>query len=429
MNNDPNTNPELAKAMKVAEFKFGLIAPVLQGTYIEVSAAAYYKRVTAEKLTLPDGKTVKLSYKTLEKWTSEYKRFGFDALIPRGRSDCGTSRALSDEAIERIYTLKQMFPRMNATQIWNQLHKEGYLEEKTSVDSVRRFIRHHDLKGACIPNIKDRKAFEEDAFGKLWQADTKYLPAITEDGKTRTVYCVGILDDYSRMELKSELFYEDNAVNFQKVLKDSIAAYGTIPDKLMVDNGGPYANEQLSLICGELGIQLIHNKPRDAAAKAKRERAWRTLDSRLINQLDPSQIHSLAQFNDIYREYVRSYNTTKHTGIGCTPFERYQKTIDQVKRKPKSSEWLDACFLNRISRTVRLDSTITIDNVSYDVPMEFIRQKVEIRYMPSDMSTAYILYDDKKYPIRRTNKVENAHTKRNNPPMGLDYAKMGSDGK
>ena len=37
MNNDPNTNPELAKAMKVAEFKFGLIAPVLQGTYIEVS--------------------------------------------------------------------------------------------------------------------------------------------------------------------------------------------------------------------------------------------------------------------------------------------------------------------------------------------------------------------------------------------------------
>ena len=71
------------------------------------------------------------------------------------------------------------------------------------------------------------------------------------------------------MELKSELFYEDNAVNFQKVLKDSISAYGTIPDKLMVDNGGPYANEQLSLICGELGIQLINNKPRDASRQGK----------------------------------------------------------------------------------------------------------------------------------------------------------------
>ena len=116
MNNDPNTNPELAKAMKVAELKFGLIAPVLQGTHIGVSAAAYYKRVTAEKLTSPDGKTVKLSYKTLEKWTSEYKRFGFDALIPRGRSDCGTSRALTDAATERIYTLKQMFPRRGKDQ-------------------------------------------------------------------------------------------------------------------------------------------------------------------------------------------------------------------------------------------------------------------------------------------------------------------------
>lgn len=423
MKNDPNANPELAKATKIAQFRFGLIAPVLQGTYPDESAAAYYKRIVKNaSLTFPDGSPMQYSYKTLEKWVSDYKRFGFDALMPSVRKDKGISRALPDTAVERIYSLKKEFPRMNATQIHQQLIREAFIDPSVNVCTVQRFIRNHDLKGARNPNMKDRKAFEEDSFGKLWQADTKYLPYITENGVSHRVYCIGILDDYSRMELKSQLFYADNAVNFQKVLKDSIAAYG-IPDKLYVDNGCSYLNEQLSLICGELGIVLIHAPVRDGAAKGKRERAWRTLDERLLYKLDPSTIHSLEQFNGIYQEYVRKYNTTVHSSIQCTPFERYEKTKDYI-RKPHSSEWLDECFLNRINRLVHLDSTVTIDGIQYDAPMEFIRQKVEIRYVPSDMSTAFILYEGKRYPIRRTDKNANAHTHRNN--LKLDYSKMES---
>ena len=54
--------------------------------------------------------------------------------------------------------------------------------------------------------------------------------------------------------------------------------------------------------------------------------------------------------------------------------------------------------------------------------MEFIRQNVEIRFEPNDMSAAFILYDGKKYPIRPTDKNENARTKRNNAV--LDYSKI-----
>ena len=68
-----------------------------------------------------------------------------------------------------------------------------------------------------------------------------------------------------------ELFYSDNACNFQKVLKDAIATYG-IPDKLYVNNGCSYSNEQLSMICVSLGILLLHTKVRDGASKGKVER-------------------------------------------------------------------------------------------------------------------------------------------------------------
>ena len=407
----------------VAQFRFAMIAPVIQGLFPDASATAYYKRVTEHPLTLPNGTIVQYSYKTLEKWKSLYLRGGLDALMPTTRSDKGISRALNDEAINEIYRVKQEHPRMNATQIYEYLIRESFLSASVSVDSVQRFVKNNDLKSARDPNLRDRKAYEEDKFGKIWQADTCYLPYITEDGKTRRVYCIMIIDDHSRLLVGGELFYNDNAYNFQKVLKQAVSTYG-IPDKLYVDNGCSYSNEQLSMICVSLGVLLLHTKIRDGASKGKVERHFRTLKERWLYTLDISKITSLAQFNEMLKEYMRSYNTTFHRGIDAAPMERFQNSKDHPQR-PKSREWLDDCFYNRITRKVRKDSTITIDNICYDVPMQFISAKVDIRFLPDDMDSAYILTDNTKFPIRRTNRNENAHVKRNNSKAAIDYSKIG----
>ena len=118
---------------------------------------------------------------------------------------------------------------------------------------------------------------------------------------------------------------------------------------------------------------------------------------------------------------MRQYNLTLHSGIQCAPFERYQATKDAI-RLPQSRDWLDECFLNRITRKVRKDATVSIDTLSYDVPMQFISQTVDIRYEPNNMDSAFILFDGRRYPIRRTNKVDNCHTKRNN--ACVDYSKF-----
>ncbi len=419
-----NENTDLAARVAVAQFRFGLIAPVIQQTHSEKSDTAYFKKLSERELTLPDGETVSYGYKTFQKWAEAYRKTGFDALMPAERSDKGSSRKLTDESIAEICRLLVEFPRLNATQIHTRLIENGFIPATVSVCAVQRYIKRHDLRSARNPNLRDRKAFEEDAFGKLYQADTCYFPYITEDGRRRRVYCMVILDDHSRMIVGAELFYNDNAENFQKVLKDAISAYG-IPNRLLVDNGCSYANEQLSLICGSVGIALIHARPRDGASKGKVERQWRSCRERLLNGLDTEPITSLAQFNAILREYVRGYNTTMHSGIGCTPLERYMKTKDSV-RIPESREWLDECFLNRVYRKVRKDSTISIDSKSYDAPMQFIGAKVEVRFRPGDMTSAFILSGDKHYPIRLTDKVANCHTKRDNS-MSLDYSKAGAE--
>jgi transposase InsO family protein len=405
--------------METAHFRFALIAPVIQGLFPDASATAYYHRVTENPIVRPDGTTFDYRPKTLEKWVSQYKLGGMDALLPRQRSDKGTSRALNDTAIEEIYRLKEKYHRLNATQIHQLLIRDAFIPATVSVAAVQRFVRKHDLKSARNPNIKDRKAFEEAEFGRLWQADTCYLPHIRENGKPRRTYLIMILDDHSRLIVGGQIFYNDNAYNFQRVFKRAIATYG-IPDKLYTDSGAPYRNAQLSFICGSVGCVELHTPVRDGASKGKIERSFRTLRDRWLNSLDVSQIQSLEEFNKLLAGYIYKYNSTEHSSIKETPLDRFLRTKENI-RVPKSQQWLDECFHNRITRKVNNDSCVTISGICYNAPQQFIGMKVDIRFLPNNMEDAYILYEGKRYPMPLTDKVANSRTKRNNLPA-IDYS-------
>ena len=85
--------------------------------------------------------------KTISKWVSLYQTGGIDALMPKERSDKGSTRVLPDTAIEEIYRLKEAFPRLNATQIHKQLVENSFIPATVNVCAVQRFIRNHDPPG------------------------------------------------------------------------------------------------------------------------------------------------------------------------------------------------------------------------------------------------------------------------------------------
>ena len=153
------------------------------------------------------------------------------------------------------------------------------------------------------------------------------------------------------------------------------------------------------------------------------ERNFRTLKDRWLHALDSSQIQSLEEFNELLKDYIHRHNTTIHSSTKESPLDRFLRTKEHI-RAPKSQEWLDECFHNRITRKVNNDSCVTIDGTCYDAPQQFIGMKVEIRYLPDQMDNAYILYEGVHYPIPRTDKVANSRTKRNNL-LSIDYSKKG----
>ena len=65
-------NPQ--SAIEMAYFRFALIAPVIQGIFPDPTKTAYYRRVTENELTLPNGKTIRYNPKTLEKWEEYYHK-------------------------------------------------------------------------------------------------------------------------------------------------------------------------------------------------------------------------------------------------------------------------------------------------------------------------------------------------------------------
>jgi putative transposase len=404
---------EQKKFIEEASIRLALIQPAFNQTYPDASKRAYYHRIAKNPIRLPNGRKEHYSPGTLACWESNYRRGGFDALMPKYRCDLGKTRKLDADAISSIYRIREELPRINAKEIYLKMISDGIINRKdVSLSTVQRYVKKHNLKGAANPAQKDRKAFEEEFACGMFQGDSLYGPYITEDGKRRRTYLIMLLDDKTRMIVGGRFFYHDNAYNFQKVLKDAVARHG-LCSKLYVDHGSPYENEQLSLICGSLGIVLIHTPVRDGASKGKCERNFRTLRNRFLNVLDPTEITSLEMLNSMLFEYIRKHNTSVHSATGQTPADRYLADISHVKM-PVSKEWLTECFMNRVFRRVRNDATVVIDNTLYDVPMQFIRCRVEIRYLPDDMENSYILDDGIRYPVRKTNKVENGRTKRKN---------------
>lgn len=405
---------------ELALFRFSLIAPVVNDSYVAVSKSQYFRDVASKAYTLPDGSAANFSAGTIKKWYLDYKKGSFDALIPKKRCDAGFPRVISNDAIEKINDLKVKFPYITGTLVYQKLVEDGYIKvSQTSLASILRYIRDNNLKSNQLVPV-ERKAFEMEFACDCFQADSSHGPVIKVDGQKKQTYLISVLDDASRLITHAQFFFNDNAVNFQIVLKKAIFKYG-VPKRLFVDNGGPYKNDQLSIICASIGIALIHSRPYSPESKGKIERSFRTIKDGWMNGVDWNNFDSLDNLNIEFNKYLSDkYMNSTHSSLGTTPRERYTKDSDKIKFIHQ--EALENHFLHRVTRRVNNDATIKLHSKLFEVPQKYIAQKICIRFSPDVLDEAYIFNNDNVitetvYPLK---KIDNSKIKR----TGLDYTKL-----
>ena len=154
----------------------------------------------------------------------------------------------------------------------------------------------------------------------------------------------------------------------------------------------------------------------------KIERRFRTVKDNFINCTNWNTFSSLEDLNEQYYKYVNfEYNNHFHSSIENTPRNRFMKDYNLLKFVP-SDEVLNEHFLHSFERNVTTDSTIQIWGKSYEVPSKYMKQKIMVKFEPSNLDIAYIYEGNNKletiYPVK---KIENSKIKR----KSISYAEIG----
>ena len=115
----------------------------------------------------------------------------------------------------------------------------------------------------------------------------------------------------------------------------------------------------------------------------------------------------------MYTEFVnKEYNNKIHSSIEMTPKERFMRDYSNIQRK--TDEQIEESFLHRETRNVKKDATIRFRDYLYEVPQEFIRKQITIKFKPNQTDELYI-YNDKDErvcTIKPIDKISNSRMKR-----------------
>ena len=403
---------EQEKKQAVALMRYSAIAPLITGTQDDfVSMSAYFRTVSAKGIKAPDGSIRHYSPGTLQKWYLSYKKSGFDALIPSGRSDRGTSRKIDGDLKEQIIYLKHHYPRMSAAAIYKQLQDNGSIRSgQPSESTVCRFINQLVLQQR-LTNNQDMRRYERPHINEVWCGDSSSGPYLkTADGKKHRVYVIALIDDASRFVLGADVFFNDTFVNLMSVMKSAVSKYGR-PKVFNFDNGAAYKNRQMELLVARIGSVISYCKPYTPTQKAKIERWFRTLKDQWMASLDMRDFHTLEELRGSLLAFVKSYNQRPHSSLrGMSPQDRFFQEPELIHRLP--DEQIEASFLLEVERRVSADSVIVIDQTEYEVDYRFAKQKITLRYTP-DMKDIFVVETDGALtPIRLLNKHDNAFVKR-----------------
>lgn len=365
---------------KIAVFKYGIIAPVINDS--SINQKKYFERAALREYDMP-GKINRVTFnpRTFKKWLHVFRKEGYEGLKPSRRKDMGTSRKISEPLGVVIALICKEYDFKTISNLYRYLLAQGIIEAEDFTEvTLRNFLKANNITFDS-KEIKPRKAFEVPHINILWTADFMHGPYVRDGKKKFKTYLCAIIDDYSRLIVGAMFYLSEHSLSLQITLKQAVLTYG-IPQRFYCDNGKVFSSGYIHMVCAKLGTALIHSKPYDSPSRGKIERFFRTVRDRFIpNLYIENRAFTLEELNAAFSQWLLDeYTTNTHKGINDTPIDRYLEDLSNVSIKTIVPSEADQYFHHTMFRTVKNDSTVTVDNCLYEVPAKYIGKKIEIRY-------------------------------------------------
>lgn len=425
---DPTLASDAERRKQVALFRYGLIADLVQ---LPPNHRGLYKQLAdkaAREYEIPGSLRRHIAAETLRGWLRDYRRGGFDALLPKVRNDLGTARTIPPAVVDLLCELKDESPDLSIPLVIKKARAEhGSVvtsEVELPLSTVHRLLARKGLtsKRKDDSTSKDRRRFEYDEAGELWMSDVMYGPKLRAHGRLRQTYLIAFIDDASRLVPHATFALSERTAAYLPALEQAIRRRG-IPKRLYVDNGSAFRSQHLALVCAKLGIALIHATPYSPQGKGKMERWFRTVRMQLMPVIEAAAPLSVETMNRKLAAWVEGeYHHAPHRGLfGETPADRWARISEHVKM-PGSD--VGECFLFDQKRRVARDRTVTLDGVAFEVDAALVGQVVTLRYDPArapNKRTVEVWHAGRRVEIaRRLDALSNCFVRRNKTRDSLE---------
>ena len=382
MGNEKNDDTKHHEA--VALFRYGLIADLL-----DVGRRGLYKKLrdkAARDYDIPGSTRRRVATETLRGWLRDYRRGGFDALLPKVRRDNGLTRAIPREVADLLLETKDKNRALSVPLLIDEVRRTGAVPTELILApaTVHRLLAQHGLNRPqpADSSTKDRRHFAFEKAGELWMSDVMHGPSVLlSDKKKKKAYLIAFLDDATRIVPYAAFAFSENTAAFLPVFEQAIMRRG-IPKRLYVDNGAAYRSHHLAIVCAKLGVTLIHARPYQPQGKGKQERFLRTVRMQFLAALCPSALSSLDALNRAFWAWVEGeYHQAPHRGLdGECPADCWAQRSDEIRL---AGSELSDLFLFEQKRKVQKDRTVSLDGVLYEVDASLVGDTVVLRYDPN----------------------------------------------
>jgi transposase InsO family protein len=382
-------DPKTEHAEKVALFRYGLIADLLQPAPDD--GRKLYERLkekAAKTYCIPASRRTAVAVETLRDWISLYKSGGFDALKPKPRKDIGSARAIPIEVLDLLVATKDAHRDWSVSMVIDAAKKDSDAARalELPLSTVHRVLARAGVMERLPQDAttKDRRRFSYEHAGELWMSDVMHGPAVVVGHRRKQkTYLIGLLDDATRVVPYCAFALSENTAAFLPVLKSAVMRRG-VPKRLYVDNGAVFRSHHLALVCAKLGVTLIHARPYQPQGKGKQERFFRTVRMRLLPTLTTADLSSLEALNRRLWAWIEGeYHQSPHRGLDeTTPLDAWAMRSGDV-RVPGPEVDLREMFLFEQKRRVQRDRTVSLDGLLYEVDATLVGEVVVLRYDPT----------------------------------------------
>ena len=399
---------ELDDKKAIALFRVGVLGPLVSARLAHGDRQMYFEQAAARAHVHPDGRVIKLTASTTEAWYLAHRRGGFEALMPRTRSDKQRNRAVPPELCELLVRAKREKPRRSIRKLIAMLERAGKVPRgKLTHSTVHRVLAaagvsarptRADVENGAGGDIVERRSFILEHAGDLWVGDAMHGPrVIAPDGRLRKAYLLSQIDCATRYVIHSYVTLSEDAPAQEYGLKQALLTHG-LARAYYVDRGAAYIAGSLKMICAELRIRLRHTGPGDCEAKGVIE-AWHRRWRAEVGDELPDKPFALAELNAIHWAWLGSdYHVTRHETTEREPQEHFLSEVSEPRSLPRDKD-LDEVFLHRDKRDVRKDGTVRWKGGFLEVRPELVgKKKIELRFDPvDDDALPRVFIDDRFY--------------------------------